>query len=238
MKKHLNVILLICNMAAFITLLITALHPIIESDLSENIIDSINGIILNLCCGVHVSTFFYYLLVYFPEKHKRDNIRALISPLLKVIANNMQIIVAYFVHANEIKKEKDYYLGIPPDKFHTVKTLKSSTVTKFSYRLGKMNPIEVWKGKSEFDYFVTRSQYIQNNIEYILSLPSVIFEDEELVSVLAKINDSLFMKSIHLFQQFQNIPDTVGTDYGPTEFYTLYSDLLAFIQPDILYVSE
>lgn len=137
MKKHLNTVLLLFNILSFTILVITVYFPCLTSNLSDSIISSVNNVIINLCCCVHISTLFYYLLVYFPEKHKKDNIRALIAPKLNTIANEMQILIAYLTRTHNIKTEDSFFLNISPDEFLKVKSLKDTPVTSFSYLLGE-----------------------------------------------------------------------------------------------------
>lgn len=234
MKKHLNTILLLFNILSFIILLITVYVPFIESNLSDSVISSVNNVIINLCCCVHISTLFYYLLVYFPEKRKSDNIRALIAPKVKTVATLMQILIAYLTQTYNIKTKGPFFLNISPDEFLNVKSLRNITVTSFSYLLGEKKIPFGWNGSTEIEYFEIDRVPIQRLINEILDSPNIIFEDEELVSILSKINECYFIKSISSYHSLGPIVTVNGFDNATVHFYKLYSMLLRYTKPDVL----
>ena len=94
--KKLHIILTALNIVSIILLfqIIFGLIPSFECDYPVDKIDKINSLIVDLSIGVITSTFFYYILVYIPEKRKEKVIRSIISNDLLYIANNMQMVLA------------------------------------------------------------------------------------------------------------------------------------------------
>lgn len=91
-----------------------------------------------------------------------------------------------------------------------------------------------WKNGTEIKYFEIERATIQRLINEILNFPNIIFVDEELVSVLAQINECYFIKSITIYKSFGGHITVSGFDNSTVQFYKLYSTLLRYTKPDVL----
>lgn len=138
--KKLHIILTALNIVSIILLfqIIFGLIPSFECDYPVDKIDKINSLVIDLSLGVITSTFFYYILVYIPEKRKEKVIRSIISNDLLYIANNMQMVLAYVAKTYSLEVKDKYYQKIPLTEFSKIKKgvhIKFETICSFNVEI-------------------------------------------------------------------------------------------------------
>jgi hypothetical protein len=206
------------------------LFPLFPSSFPEDRISKINGLVSDLCQGVVVSTFFYFLLVYLPEQEKARRVKALIQPRLGSIVEMMEPSLLYIL----IKS------GQPQE------TLKEASLDAFSSFPGitgaKMNfEYQVlyddctWVSHEIPHTDVEHFQRVRNDvcqgIETLLSLPHIADENDGLVDLLPRLRDCTFyyvVRSTEIFGANLGVPELQQHIY---DYWYLYSKLRKISEP-------
>ncbi|MBD9092131.1 MAG: hypothetical protein EGQ20_06355 [Bacteroides oleiciplenus] len=249
--KKLYVILVVLNTISLILLIQIVLGwiPSFECTYSIDKIDKINSLIVDLSIGVITSTFFYYILVYIPERRKRKVIRSIISNDLLYIANHMQMTLAYVVKTYSLEVKDKYYKEIPLKELLKIKNeshikfencflnteILPNIVVENAYTINA--DIKMW-------YFI--AQNILERIKNVNNIPNIIFEDEVLISTLDKISRCTFYSNIHsiteapkhFFQDNNESLPLVFSFYSIKELHSLYVTLTKFITPHIFQIND
>lgn len=248
--KKLYVILIALNTISLILLIQIVLGwiPSFECTYSIDKIDRINSLIVDLSIGVITSTFFYYILVYIPERRKSKVIRSIISNDLLYIANHMQMTLAYVVKTYSLEVKDKYYKEIPLKELLKIKNeprikfencffnteILPNVVAENTYIIN--TDIKIW-------YFI--AQNILEKIKNVNNIPNIIFEDEVLISTLDKISRCTFYSNIRsiteapkdFFQSNNESLSLVFNFYSIKELHSLYVILTKFITPHIFQIS-
>ena len=106
-KVHLLLLLMNVISCFFVLQIVFGIFPLIECGMCPERIALINTFVVDLSLGIIVSTLFYYLLVYLPEKGRLKRVRMLSQGKLDQLAMVMQVVVAYFCDKYELNTEKD-----------------------------------------------------------------------------------------------------------------------------------
>jgi hypothetical protein len=241
--KTLHIILAALNVISIILLIqiVFGWIPSIESNYSIDQMDKINNLIVDLSIGVITSTLFYIMLVYLPDEKKAKTAREVNSINLRYLAENMQFMIIHIAIKNNIKLLKDdyNYSQIVPTEFYKINSniFSKSSISenyKIFLRIKGMpdNPI----GFNKIDLKEIRTDTLKL-IERILSSPSIIFEDENLIKLLNKISNCTLYKTMILidFIYPKSLPD-----YGSQakEYYELYLDILKYTTPHCFYFKK
>lgn len=238
--KKLHIILAILNIISIFLLIQVVFNwiPCIEYDYPLDKIDKINSLIVDLSIGVITSTLFYILLVYLPDKKKAKTAREVISTKLRYLAENMQFIIIHVTIKNNIKTLKDdyNYSQITPTEFYKIDSniFSKSFISenyKIFMRIKGMPDNSIGFNKIDLNEIRTDTLKL---VDRILSSPSIIFEDENLIMLLNKISNCSFYKTMALidFINPKSLPD-----YGSQtkEYYELYLDILKYTTPHCFY---
>jgi hypothetical protein len=250
--KKLYIILGILNIVSIILLfqIIFGLIPSFECDYPVDKIDKINSLIVDLSIGVITSTFFYYILVYIPEKRKEKVIRSIISNDLLYIANNMQMVLAYVVKIYSLEVKDKYYRKIPQKELLKIKNethTKFETICSFNVEI---NPSILVENSASINTDVNSLNYtakeILERIKNINNIPNIISEDEILISTLDKISRCSFYTNTNSIDKKSK--DLFGNDYerlslifnfhSIRELHSLYVTLTKYITPYVFSISK
>ena len=204
--------------------------PSFECDYPVDKIDKINSLIIDFSIGVITSTFFYYILVYKPEKRKEKVIRSIISSDLLYIANNMQMVLAYITKTYSLEVKDKYYRKIPVKEFSKIK---------------KGTHIE-FETVCSFDMEIDQNVLAQNAYSISTDAKSLNYTAEVLISTLDSISRCVFYNNIHSMNGISK--DFFKNDYerlslifnfrSIRELHSLYVTLTKYITPYVFCVSN
>lgn len=250
--KKLYIILGILNIISIILLIqiIFGWIPSFECNYSTDKIDKINSLVVDLSIGVITSTFFYYILVYKPEKRKEKVIRSIISSDLLYIANNMQMVLAYVAKIYSLEIKDKYYKKIPLKEFSKIEKgvhIKFETTCFFNVEiypgvLGE-NTHSLSTDAKSLNY---TAKEIMERIKNINDIPNIIFEDEVLISTLDEISRCSFYKNTYSIDEdskkiFDSNDDRLFLTFNSTsirELHSLYVTLTKYITPYVFRISN
>ena len=227
--------------------------PSFECDYPVDKIDKINSLIIDFSIGVITSTFFYYILVYKPEKRKEKVIRSIISSDLLYIANNMQMVLAYVTKTYSLEVKDKYYRKIPVKEFSKIKKgthIEFETVCSFDMEIEQKLLAQNAKSKrtdaKSNKYTAQRKIEKNKKKKKINNIPNIIFEDEVLISTLDSISRCVFYNNIHSMNGISK--DFFKNDYerlslifnfrSIRELHSLYVTLTKYITPYVFCVSN
>lgn len=250
--KKLYIILGILNIISTILLIqiIFGWIPSFECNYSTDKIDRINSLAVDISIGVITSTFFYYILVYIPEKRKEKVIRSIISSDLLYIANNMQMVLAYVAKIYSLEVKDKYYKKIPLKEFSKIEKgvlIKFETTCFFNVEITPSilaeNAYSISTDAKSLNY---TAESIFEKINNINNIPNIIFEDEVLISTLDSISRCVFYNNIRSMNGISK--DFFKNDYerlflifnsrSIRELHSLYVTLTKYITPHVFSISN
>lgn len=243
MKKILNRILLGINVIVLIALLTVVFNPFVECDWTQKTIDVWNGTLINLFCGVHISTIFYYLLVYFPELSKGKDAMKKSFSHLQFIMLRMELFIAYTAKANNIPvDENDIYYQNVPFKVSTQVNLMEPE-KRFVYYERKGRELNKTNG---FAYDISDLKAHSNIVLYrlnkVLSIPYIEYNDE-LFQILVSLRDCHLLNALEEHEllhkeknEKMNWKSGVAFIHGIDKYHNLYKSLLKYVKPTNCYV--
>ena len=224
--------------------------PSFECNYPVDKIDKINSLIVDLSIVVITSTFFYYILVYQPEKRKEKVIRSIISSDLLYIANNMQMVLAYVVKIYSLEVKDKYYRKIPQKELLKIKNethTKFETICSFNVEITPSifaeNSHSISTDVNSLNY---TAKEILKRINNINNIPNIIFEDEVLISTLDSISRCVFYSNIRSMNGlpkdfFKNDYERLSllfNFYSIKQLHNLYVVLTKYITPDVFCINK
>lgn len=231
--KNLHVSLIVLNITViFILFLIEIIQPTFFAWIS----DSLNDIIISICISILTSTFFYYLLVYIPNKRKKRIVNSMISQHLIRIANNMIVIIAYLADISSIESKSIYYDDISPKSFDKMirgvnpKEKKAYLRTLLSRESYYIENISLETINDE------RYSFITKEINAIFSNPTIIYEDEILIKILSDIKNSGFFYVLKADLSITN--RELKALFEASELYLSYISLLKYVKPSPIHLKK
>jgi hypothetical protein len=227
--KHLIYwLLLVLNIIGllFILQIDFGLIPLVESGFSEERIQRINNLLSSTGLGVIISTFFYLLLVYFPEKLRARTVRKLIQPRLNTIANMMLESIAYLTFKYNIETNGNDFTKLKFEDLKTIERLENKPMD-FKYRL---KAGDNWSGNSsgtitELHHFVHEREQVIKKIDEILSLPIIQSENDKIIETLAKLRDCWFYSGVDSYSRMGTKVTVMNFNKGVYDYYQAYVTL-------------
>lgn len=243
MKKILNRILLGINVIVLIALLTVVFNPFVECDWTQKTIDVWNGTLINLFCGVHISTIFYYLLVYFPELSKGKDAMKKSIPHLQFIILRMELFIAYTAKEKNIPVDENdiYYQNVPFQIDTQIDIEKPERRFAYYERSGS----QLIKNKG-FAYDISDLKAHSNIVLYrlnkVLSIPYIEYNDE-LFQILVSLRDCHLLNVLEEHEllhkeknEKMNWKSGVAFTTGIDKYHILYKSLLKYVKPAKCYV--
>lgn len=239
--KKLHIFLVTLNIISMILLIQIVFNwiPSFECNYSVDHIDRINNLIVDLCVGVITSTLFYYLLVVTPERKKRSSIRLINQNLLNYTVDNMQEIIAYFSTSYLIESSGEQYLAMNEEDFNKITEIRDiQTGFCFVYETDIESIIDL-RGWDEMAFINSRTNAIKSYAKQFLSIPIIIFEDEELIEIMSDIDKCHFIWAIDmLYMNRENEITVPNIGQYIIPFYRLYLKLSKYAKPSRLIIKE
>lgn len=235
--KQLHKILILLNTISVLFLLqiVFELLPAISCNYSIERIEKINSFIVDLSIGVITSSFFYYLLVYIPEKRRQKVVRAMIQRHLIRISNDMINIVAYLANIYSVNSKSNLYDDIPIKTFDGIfKEIDIIEPKAYVHQLLDGAKFKSVENLSLESIYYGRFDSLKNDINKILAIPSIIYEDTELIKILANIKECglfhILPADFKLAKEWELQRKTRHL-FEADKFYTYYLALLKYIKP-------
>lgn len=250
-KNWLGFILWFLNIISifFILQIVFDVFPLFESKYSIMKIDKINSLVVDSSIGIITSTLFYILLVYIPEKRKSKTARKAQKINLQFLAEHMQFFILYLVkeYSLHVKKEDFRYSQIAFNEFAKVDYSIFTTESKHY-------PLYLRSKSSNSLILVTNDEFGINKmhnmvttfINKILSSPTIVFEDENLIDLLNEIS---FCELFDLLMLNKGKEHIIGEHYGSIfstealknaliQYYKLYVRLLKYTSPNSFCIND
>lgn len=168
--NRLHIVLLLLNSISlfFILQIVFNLFPLFASNLPVEKINNINSFIADISICIITSSFFYYLLVYIPEKQRKNNVLNIFNNQLSSISSSLFYIL-FFTYAYS---KKEHLISI--DDFRKEETWNSLIIEQINPKLIKeITPItEELKEKINNIFNNTLATYLDDKILYGLSSAS------------------------------------------------------------------
>lgn len=244
-KNWLSFILWSLNVLSifFILQIVFDVFPLFESKYPLMKVDKINSLVVDGSIGIITSTLFYILLVYIPEKRKSKTARKAHKINLQYLAEHMQFFIIYLVkdYSLNVKKEDIRYSQIIFNEFakvdYSIFTSESKYYPLFLRSKSIKSPILI--KTNEFGINIMHKM-VTTFINNILSTPTIIFEDEELIDLLNEIATcelfNLFMLSISKklvdSECSESILSADALKDALIQYYKLYVYLLRYTSPN------
>lgn len=217
--------------------IVFGVFPCRECDWPSDKIERVNSLVVDLAVGVITSTFFYYLLVYMGEWKRSKGVRRVIQWRLNAMAQNMEIIIGYYVWKHSVDYNDHKFLKIQPEGF---KVAMSPTKDVINYWFD-------WeKGGGVNACGSTEKGFICNYVDMLLHhgnkvMESSVFslEDTELIELIDSIVRSSFVQMVNLMIINPNKIINLG-GYGDmlVSFYELYRQLAKYARIDGMVVMD
>ena len=192
----LHVALLVLNVMSclFIFQIVFGLLPLISCDLSKERVDLINGFVVDMSVGILTSTFFYYLLVYLPEKRRRRQVRLLNQDKINFLCGLMQVVVGYFcdkyqIHCNRGDLLDADFSNLPPTQSFGEEPML------FWF---KREMVSDYSGSTEIGFLNYYLMNIREHASMLYASNAMILDDLELLSLITRIKDSELISSVEL----------------------------------------
>lgn len=250
-RNWLSLILWLLNILSifFILQIVFDVFPLFESKHSLKDVDKINNLVVDSSIGIIISTLFYILLVYIPEKRKSKTARKAQKINLQFMAEHMQFFILYLVKEFSlyVKKDDIQYSQIAFDEFAKVDYSIFATEPKYFPLFARAKPGNSFKLIKNQEFGVNiMHRMVSTFINKILSSPIVIFEDEKLIDLLNEISfcDLFNLSMMHNNKDLINrenwgyIFTTEELKNALIQYYKLYINLLKYTTPNTFCINE
>lgn len=182
-------------------------------------------VLFNLAIGYIVSSLFYFILVYMPERIKKQSAMKIIQDRLNTIRLMMEESVNYLYLKMNTTKVFD---GLTEHDFEAFIKITNNPMnlkcTRKIMKTGEWGIPSTTGEVSEIQHFFNERNVVCEKITQIFSIPAVINVDSELIEILSEIRDSLiYVVAPH----FMSNPDikVINFNKGVYKYYELFKKL-------------
>lgn len=217
--------------------IVFGVFPCWECDWPSDNIERVNSLVVDLAVGVITSTFFYYLLVYLGEWKRSKGVRRVIQWRLNAIAQNMEIIIGYYVWKHSVDYNDHKFLKIQPEG---LKVAISPTKDVINYwwdweKGGEVNAC----GSTEKGFICNYVDLLLHHGNKVMESSVFSLEDTELMELIDGIVRCSFVQMVNLMIINPNKIVNLG-GYGDmlASFYELYRQLAKYARIDGMVVMD
>lgn len=234
----------------FILQIVFDAFPLFESKHPLIRVDKINSFVVDCSIGIITSTLFYILLVYIPEKRKANTARKAQKINLQFLAEHMQFFILYLVkeYSLHVKKDDFRYSQIAFNEFVKVDYSIFTAESKYYplFQKSKSNKLPIFIKINEFG-IDTMYNMVTIFINKILSTPTIVFEDEDLIDLLNEISicdlfDLLVLnKTKECFiasECYKSVFSAEALKNALIQYYKLYVRLLKYTSPNSFCIND
>lgn len=250
-RNWLSLVLWLLNIISifFILQIVFDIFPLFESNYPLTKIEKINSLAIDCSIGIITSTLFYILLVYIPERRKAKTARNTQKINLQYLAEHMQFFILYLVKDYSLNVENNdmSYSNIKIEEFSKVNfSIFSDTSKKYPLYLRKKDgTLNYLIGNNEFGIH-TLYKVATRIIDKILSNPTIIFEDKNLIDLLNKIYNCELLNLIRIYKSKEPVDvnylkyviPLVKLKSAIVEYYKLYIRLLRYSSPNSFCIND
>lgn len=250
-RNWLSLVLWFLNIISivFILQIVFDIFPLFESNYPLIKAEKINSLAIDCSIGIITSTLFYILLVYIPERRKAKTARNAQKIHLQYLAEHMQFFILYLVKDYSLNVDNNdvIYSNIKIEEFSKVDiSIFGEISKKYSLYLRKKDEtLNYFIGYNEFGIH-TLYKVVTKTIDKILSNPTIIFEDENLIELLNEIYNCKLFNLIRIYNSkesiaincLKNVISTVELKSALIEYYKLYIRLLKYSSPNSFYINN
>lgn len=233
-KKTIHYILIGLNLIAILFILQIELNfvPLIPSGLSFNLVKKINSLVSAFSQGLMLSTMFYILVVFIPDRLRRKTAMGLILPRLRGISTSLQQSIGYLCYKHNLPAQKDTFRGLEFKHFEKITKLDNE-LKNFEFRrmTGKNWSIDHSGDTRELESFVRERDGVISSIDEILSLPIIQYVDDELIESLATLRNSWFYSVVDQCDKSGLGVNAYKFNEGVYIYYKIYQKLNKYITP-------
>ena len=235
-KKHwLGIFLWTLSIPSTVLIILITYFPdyLFDNYFSINVEKS-NELVVNISLSIITSAFFYWLLVWLPDKVKESKSHILILGKLEQLVREMNNVIAYVIYSrHDIFETKsiDSYSNISSNKFTSISPIKF--ISKDDNELKNREHYLFCSKTKKYEYWVSSTMQIDYNksiesistiISDIFNSPVISFEKLSLILLLSHIQQCAFMRRSLCGKDQKEI-------HGIAEFYELYQALLSELKP-------
>lgn len=205
--------------------------PLFPSCLKSDISTNINDLIYNLSLGIIISSIFYIIVVYIPDYKKRKSTLSIIEPRLNTIIEQM-IQSIYYLIDKRLRLTNPSFENLSEVDFLSITNLDKRKMD-FKYEIfgNNFEWIKFSSGEVlELEHFSNHRDLVIKKIDEILSMPTIIYIDSELIEVLAKLRDCWFFSGIESMNSYNAI-SVQNFNKGVYDYYSLFLRLKKFGNP-------
>ena len=241
-RNWLSLVLWLLNIISifFILQIVFDIFPLFESNYPLTKIEKINSLAIDCSIGIITSTLFYILLVYIPERRKAKTARNTQKINLQYLAEHMQFFILYLV--------KDYSLNVENNdmSYSNIKILHWHLRACLNFaNLDVCGHSFYLIGNNEFGIH-TLYKVATRIIDKILSNPTIIFEDKNLIDLLNKIYNCELLNLIRIYKSKEPVDvnylkyviPLVKLKSAIVEYYKLYIRLLRYSSPNSFCIND
>lgn len=211
--------------------IVFGLIPCWECDWPSDKIERVNSLVVDLAVGVIISTFFYYLLVYLGEWKRSKGVRRVIQWRLDAMAQNMQIIIGYYVWKHSVEYNDHKFLKIQPEIFK-VAISPIEDVINYWFDWEKGGGVNAC-GSTEKGFICYYVDLLLHHGNRVMESSVFSLEDTELIELVNGIVRCSFVQMVNMMIVNPNKIINLG-GYGNmlAYFYELYRQLAEYARID------
>ena len=217
--------------------IVFGIFPLWECDWPGDKIERVNSLVVDLSVGVITSSFFYYLLVYLREWKHSKGVRRVIQWRLDAMAQNMEIIIGYYVWKYSVECNDHKFLKIQPEAFK-VAISPTKDVINYWFDWEKGGGVNVC-GSTEKGFICYYVELLLHHGNRVMESSVFSLEDTELMELIDGVVRCSFVQMVNLMIVNPNMIINLG-GYGDMldYFYELYRQLAEFARIDGMVVMD
>lgn len=228
-RIRMHVVLAVLNLVAcfFILQIVFGLCPLISCDLSKERVDLINGFVVDMSVGILTSTFFYYLLVYLPEKRRRRQVRLLNQDKINFLCGLMQVVVGYFCDKYHLHCNRGDLLDADFSKLPLTQNFGEEPMLFWF----KREMVSDYSGSTEIGFLNYYLMNIKEHASMLYASNAMTLDDLELLSLITRIKDSKLISSVELLNVNRKLGILIPALPQQTSvFFDLYKSLAVYAE--------
>lgn len=202
------------------------LFPLWNSNFSEQFNNGLNELIIVLSSGFLISTFFFLIVVYFPQKSIQKSTLRIITPRLNTI-NNALAKSIFYLGNSRIPNFENNDVILKYSEINLIDTL-DNRLMNFRYEIlgnrGEWIPFFTGN-QTEMEHFESEQDLVRSIIDEIFDLPYSIYLDKNLLDALSELRNCGLYRSGMAYKKFKHIikGKKISSDNFKDDFYQYYT---------------
>ncbi len=230
-RSLLHIVLAVLNVISFLFILqiVFGCFPLISCSLGEERVNLINGFVVDMSVGIITSTFFYYLLVYLPEKRRNKQVRLINQGRINFLCSLMQVVVGYFCDKYQLKYTKGDLLDADFSNIPSVQLIGQEPITFWYSQSG--DSVSDLSGSTEIGFLAYYLIHVKDWASKLYASNVLALDDLELLSAITQIKDSKLASSVDTLNRNRGIKVHIpALSQEIVEFFELYKSLAEYAE--------